>query len=352
MQSIDQQRWKQAYINEINRLAEETPDHILDTIFFGGGTPSLMDADVVAAVVETARAAWRTKNDIEITLEANPTSVEADRFTAYLNAGVNRISLGIQSLRDADLKALGRLHSVEEARKAYDIARNTFQRVSFDLIYARQNQSLVDWKAELGEALNMASDHLSMYQLTIEDGTAFGDRFTRGLLNGLPNEDTSSDMYFVTQELCEKHGLPAYEVSNHAKPGSESQHNLIYWNYGDYAGIGPGAHGRLTIAGQKYATDTPKSPTAWLQQVEIAGHGEIQRTTLPPTGQATEYLLMGMRLKSGINIPRFKRMMGKELLNIDNLTSLGLVSVDGQHLKATQKGMALLNAIIVELLPV
>ncbi|MCX8952482.1 radical SAM family heme chaperone HemW, partial [Ruegeria sp. NA] len=230
--TIDQKQWLDAYLSELRRSAVETPDRVLNTIFFGGGTPSLMDPETVAAVIETARALWRPANDMEISLEANPGSVEAGRFAAYRDAGVNRISMGVQALNDEDLRRLGRIHTVAEARAAFDIARDCFERVSFDLIYARQHQTLDAWRAELNEALSMAVDHLSLYQLTIEDGTAFGDRYAVGKLRGLPEDDSAADMYLATQEICEKHGLPAYEVSNHARPGAESVHNLVYWRYG------------------------------------------------------------------------------------------------------------------------
>ena len=276
---IDQKQWLTAYLSELRRSAIETPDRVLNTIFFGGGTPSLMAPETVAAVIDEARALWRPANDMEITLEANPGSVEAGRFAAYRDAGVNRISMGIQALNDDDLRRLGRIHTVAEARAAFDIARDCFDRVSFDLIYARQHQTPEDWRAELTEALSMAVDHLSLYQLTIEDGTAFGDRYAVGKLRGLPEDDSAADMYLITQEICEAHGLPAYEVSNHARPGAESQHNLIYWRYGDYVGIGPGAHGRLTLNGQKQATETYLSPNAWLRAVET-GTGEKERTRL------------------------------------------------------------------------
>lgn len=269
--TIDQGRWQRAYLSEIRRLGAETEGRVLNSVFFGGGTPSLMEPDLVAAILETVRATWPLANDLEVTLEANPGSVEAGRFRGYRAAGVNRISMGIQALNDADLRKLGRLHTVAEARAAFDVARTTFDRVSFDLIYARQDQPLEHWRSELTEALTMAADHLSMYQLTVEDGTAFGDRFKRGKLRGLPEEELSADMYALTQDLCEAAGLPAYEVSNHARPGAESRHNLIYWRGGDYAGVGPGAHGRLTFPTGRWATEAPRAPAAWLERVERDG---------------------------------------------------------------------------------
>ncbi len=350
---IDQTRWQRAYLSEIDRLAAKTGDRVLRTVYFGGGTPSLMDPAVVAAIIERIRASWPIANDLEITLEANPTSVEAGRFRSYLEVGVNRVSMGIQALNNDDLRMLGRLHDVDEARRAFDIARATFPRVSFDLIYARQNQTLEAWRAELTEALAMAADHLSLYQLTIEEGTAFGDRAARGKLNGLPEENLAGDMYFLTQELCAKAGLEAYEVSNHAQIGSESRHNLIYWRYGDYLGIGPGAHGRLTLGGVRYATDTPKIPTAWLGQVEREGHGELPRNVLTLKDQAAEYLMMGLRMAEGIDTMRFARLAGQPLdaNAVARLTDLGMVDQTGANLRATQQGRAVLNAVIRDLLP-
>ncbi|SMX47081.1 radical SAM family heme chaperone HemW [Actibacterium lipolyticum] len=350
---IDQDRWKNAYLSEIARVGAQTQGRVLNTVFFGGGTPSMMEPSLVAAIIEKIRATWPTSNDMEVTLEANPTSVEAGRFQGYRDAGVNRISMGVQALNDNDLRRLGRLHSVAEARAAFDIARNTFDRVSFDLIYARQDQSADHWRAELSEALTMAIDHLSLYQLTIESGTAFGDRYERGKLRGLPDDDSAGDMYFITQELCEKAGMPAYEVSNHARPGSESRHNKIYWRYGDYAGVGPGAHGRVTIDGNRYATDTPLQPGAWLNSVEKTGSGEANSIALPLKDQVTEYLLMGMRLIDGISLSRYESLARKPLCHnkINELSEIGVVVHEGDNLRPTPQGLAVLNAVLRELLP-
>lgn len=350
---IDQDRWKAAYISEIRRAAAETPGRILNTVFFGGGTPSLMDPDLVDAILQEVRAAWPCANDMEITLEANPTSVEAGRFAGYKDAGVNRLSMGIQALNDDDLRKLGRLHSAAEGRQAFDIARKNFYRISFDLIYARQDQTLADWQRELKEALSMAVDHLSLYQLTIEQGTAFWDRYNRGKLLGLPDEDTSGDMYFATQEICDAAGISAYEVSNHAKNGSESRHNLIYWRYGDYIGIGPGAHGRLTLGGQRFATDTDLSPLGWLQTVEKTGLGEKSRTPLSLQEQSGEYLMMGLRLREGISLGRYERIAGLPLDKgpVEELESIGMIEIQGDTLRTTTQGRAVLNAVIRSLLP-
>ena len=348
---IDQKAWERSYLSEIDRVGAETKGRILRSVFFGGGTPSLMDPSVVDAILTKVRATWGCANDIEITLEANPTSVEAGRFTSYRNAGVNRVSMGIQALNDTDLKALGRLHSATEAMAAFDIARDVFDRVSFDLIYARQNQTLAGWGQELKQALSMAVDHLSLYQLTIEDGTAFGDRYAIGKLRGLPDDDLAADMYAATQDICEAAGFTSYEVSNHARPGCESIHNQIYWRYGDYAGIGPGAHGRLTLDGQRYATETPLGPTAWLQQVEPAGNGESTRSVLTAEDQRAEMLLMGMRLREGVDLNRFKISQSDSFTNkINNLREIGMVELTENRLQLTAQGRPLLNAVLRTLL--
>lgn len=350
---IDVNRWNRAYLSEIDRIGALTKGRVLNSVFFGGGTPSLMPAELVHSLLDRIRATWPTANDLEITLEANPTSVEAGRFRGYAAAGVNRLSMGIQALNDTDLRRLGRLHSVAEAERAFDIARDTFERVSFDLIYARQDQSLAEWRAELTRALRMAVDHFSLYQLTIEDGTAFGARHAAGGLKGLPHEDLSADMYLITQEICEDAGLPAYEVSNHARPGYESRHNLIYWRYGDYAGIGPGAHGRLTLDGIKTATDTPKAPLRWLEMVESQHNGQISSEPVALRDQALEYLMMGLRLREGIDSDRYARLAGTPLdqATVADLTQLGLLEAAPGRLRATREGRAVLDAILRRLFP-
>lgn len=349
--SIDQKAWLNAYLSELDRNAERTPDRVLKSVFFGGGTPSLMEPDVVAAILERVGQLWTPANDQEITLEANPTSVEAGRFRAYADAGVNRVSMGLQSLRAEDLRRLGRLHSVEEGRRAFEIAKGCFNRVSFDLIYARQDQTLSDWKDELREALSLAGDHLSLYQLTIEAGTAFGDRFERGLLRGLPQDDDAADMYEVTREICADFGLFDYEVSNYARPGAESRHNLIYWHYGDYVGVGPGAHGRLTINGQRHASDTFKQPGKWLEAVN-QGTGEKLFDPISTTEQANEYLMMCLRLTEGVDMARFEALGGKPLdpATLKDLEQMGMITVESPYVKATHQGRLVLNAVIAELL--
>ncbi len=350
--AVDHKRWKDAYLSEIKRVSEESGSRFLRSVFFGGGTPSLMVPETVAAILDAAREHWSFANDIEITLEANPTSIEAGKFREFRHAGVNRVSVGIQALNDPDLKRLGRLHTVAEARAAFDIARDTFSRVSFDLIYARQDQAPDQWRAELTEALSMAADHLSLYQLTIEPGTAFGDRFAKGLLRGLPDDDRAADMYDITQELCEHAGMPAYEVSNHAKPDAESRHNLIYWRGGDWVGIGPGAHGRLTLDGQRWGTETELAPLKWLDRVEKLGSGETQRTAISRTEHAEEYLMMGLRLSEGVALERLNQIDANSLRTdrLDQLVELGFVEVSDTILRTTDAGRPVLNAVLRDLL--
>ena len=347
---IDQRRWLRAYQAEIRRVAAETGPRLLNSVFFGGGTPSLMAPEVVAGVLDAVRAAWPLANDVEITLEANPGSVEAGRFRAYRQAGVNRVSMGLQALNDADLRRLGRLHTVAEAEAAFAVARDCFERVSFDLIYARQDQTPEDWAAELRRALAMAVDHLSLYQLTIEDGTAFGDRFARGGLKGLPDEDRAADMFEVTQDICGAAGMAGYEVSNHARPGAESRHNLIYWRSGDWVGIGPGAHGRLTLGGVRWATEAPRAPGAWLAQVEAGQAGEQPRQALTAGERASEFLVMGLRLSEGVDLLRLRALGGRiDADRLAGLADLGMVQLDGDRLRATAAGRLVLNAVIREL---
>jgi oxygen-independent coproporphyrinogen-3 oxidase len=344
---IDQSRWQAAFLHEIDRVAEETQGRVLDSVFFGGGTPSLMDPALVAAILERIRAAWPAAEDQEITLEANPTSVEAGRFRAYAAAGVNRLSMGIQALNDTDLRRLGRMHSAAEARAAFDTARAIFPRVSFDLIYARQHQSLAAWEAELAEALAMAADHLSLYQLTIEDGTVFGARHRAGRLRGLPDADLAADMFDLTQAMTEAAGLAAYEVSNHARPGAEGRHNLIYWTGGDWAGIGPGAHGRLTRDGVRLATETARAPGDWLDRVERGGSGETLRDPLSPSEVLSEYLLMGLRLRRGVDLARATALgLREEAGGLEPLLAEGFLEIAGNRLRLAPKGRPLLDSVL------
>ncbi|NBQ27540.1 MAG: coproporphyrinogen III oxidase [Rhodobacteraceae bacterium] len=350
--NIDNNQWLRSYLSELTRAASETQGRVLNSIFFGGGTPSLMAPELVHAILDHVRALWPQSNDIECTLEANPGSVEAGRFRGYADAGVNRISMGIQALNDPDLKRLGRIHSVSEAKAAFDTARQIFDRVSFDLIYARQDQTLDAWRNELTEALAMSIDHLSLYQLTIEQGTAFGDRYNRGKLRGLPTDDAAADMYELTQDLCDAAGMPAYEVSNHARDGAHSRHNLIYWRYGDYIGIGPGAHGRITLGDHRYATETRLAPNAWLQDV-AAGNGEALRTAVSSRDQGIEYVMMGLRLVDGISHQRYRTITGNDIdqTALDHLSEILMIHVDGDRIRATRDGRAVLNSVIATLLP-
>lgn len=344
---IDHREWEDAYIAQLRRATEHTGSRVVSSVFFGGGTPSLMEPRVVDHVINEVQRLWPCANDLEITLEANPTSVEAQKFHDFRSAGVSRISMGVQALNDADLRRLGRLHSAQEAIDAFDIARRTFDRVSFDLMYGRQNQSLKAWEQELKQALTMAIDHISLYQLTIEGGTAFGDRYKAGKLNGLPDDDLSADMFEITQEITKDEGMPAYEVSNHARDGAVSRHNMIYWRYGDYLGIGPGAHGRITMDGTRYATDELRQPNRWLGAAE-----KTQWTALDRSDEATEFLLMGLRLREGINTNRYEALAGKPLdaVAVANLEELGLAYVTDGHFIVSDQGIMVLNEVIRQLL--
>ncbi len=349
--SIDQDEWANAYLSELDRVAAETSDRVLGTVFFGGGTPSLMDPHLIDEIMDRIRRNWSVANDFEVTMEANPSSVEAGHFRSYRAAGVDRVSLGVQALNDGDLRALGRLHSADEARAALEIAASCFDRASFDLIYARQNQSLADWEAELSMALSFGFSHMSLYQLTIEDGTVFGARHSRGLLKGLPSEDTSADMFDLTQQMMASADMPAYEVSNHAKSGQEARHNQVYWRGGDYLGIGPGAHGRLTLDGLRYATETPLAPAAWLKTVKVNGSGESARTALSGSDQDTEYLMMSLRTAEGSDLGRLRGVAPSDITNnINRLSENGLIAQKDGRLTVPAEKRILLNAILAELL--
>jgi putative oxygen-independent coproporphyrinogen III oxidase len=349
---IDQTAWLTAYLSELDRVAAETPERTLNSVFFGGGTPSLMAPETTAAIMERVRHWWPVANDLEVTLEANPSSVEAGRFKGFRDAGVNRVSIGVQALNDPDLRRLGRLHSMSEAFAAIDTAKGVFERVSFDLIYARQDQGLDDWRAELTQALDIAVDHLSLYQLTIEPGTAFGARHAKGGLKGLPAEDLSADMYDLTQDLCGAAGLPAYEISNHASDMNQSRHNLIYWRGGDYLGIGPGAHGRVTSNGKRLATETYLQPQVWLDAVASKGTGESKRDLVTRDEQAEEYLMMSLRLAEGADTDRYARHAGAPLKEsaVTQLEDLEMVQRSGTRIFATEKGWPVLNGVLRALL--
>jgi len=347
---INEARFLSAYLTELAHFASLTPGRSFASVFFGGGTPSLMQPASVAAILEAIARHWCIAGNAEITLEANPTSVEAMRFAGYRAAGVNRLSLGVQSLDDASLKALGRQHTAAEALAAVALAKRYFSRVSFDLIYAREGQSARQWRNELTHALGHAADHLSLYQLTIEPGTPFAARYETGTLS-TPNGAEARAQYLLTQELCEAAGLPAYEVSNHARPGSESRHNLLYWRGDDYAGIGAGAHSRISFDGTKRALATIKSPENWLAQVEVTGHGFASDETVGPGEAADEYLLMGLRLKEGIDLARLALIGGRTLDEgrVAELAQDGLIARSGTRLAATPKGVLVLDRLIVEL---
>lgn len=348
---VDQPRWARALRRELHTMRLMTGAEPVRSIFFGGGTPSLMQPQTVAAVIDEITALWPTEPDLEITLEANPTSVEAENFRGYRAAGVNRLSLGVQSLNDAELTFLGRRHTAEEALSAIELARNTFPRLSFDLIYARPGQRLDDWQAELRLALSHAVDHLSLYQLTIEQGTAFARLYEKGALV-LPDDEAAISLYEATGSICTEFGLSAYEVSNYAKPGAECRHNLIYWRYGDYVGVGPGAHGRIVKNGRRLATATHKTPGLWLASVERDGHGLETCEEVNAASQGDEMMLMGLRLQEGVSLARFARLAGHPL-DEDRLASAirqGLLLRDGDTLRASAEGRLVLNALLGALL--
>jgi oxygen-independent coproporphyrinogen-3 oxidase len=348
---IDEARFVRAFTAEIAATAARAPGRTVSTIFFGGGTPSLMRPDTVGAILDAVARHWQVAPDIEVTLEANPTSVEATRFRGYRAAGVNRVSLGVQALDDAALKALGRMHTAEEALAAVAVARAAFERYSFDLIYARPHQTAPAWRAELTRAIAEAAEHLSLYQLTIEPDTPFAALHAAGKL-AVPDGDHARTLYDLTGEVCAAAGLPAYEISNYARPGAACRHNLVYWRYHEYAGIGPGAHGRLDIDGRRHATATEKRPEAWLMRVEASGTGVVTDEALSRVEAADEFLLMGLRLAEGIDLARFTALAGVPLAEkqIAELSTHGLVETtpDGR-LRVTAAGFPLLDAIVADL---
>ena len=346
---IDEARFLAAYLSELDHAARLAGPRTVQSIFFGGGTPSLMAPATVGAILDHIAHHWSISADAEITLEANPGSVEAGRFRGYAQAGVNRVSLGVQSLNDDVLRSLGRIHSVAEAKAAIDIARAHFGRVSFDLIYARPRQTVAQWRTELKEALGLAQNHLSLYQLTIEPDTPFATLHAAGKLV-VPDADAAHALYDATQELTAAAGLPAYEISNHATPGEESRHNLLYWRYGEYVGCGPGAHGRLVFEGARHATSTERGPERWVEQVEREGCGWIETTPLTPAEEADERLLMGLRLTEGIALD--PPVAGSAAFA--ELAELGLIeAISGEtaerRVRATPKGRFVLNEIVLRL---
>ena len=354
-EQIDQDRWRRALLRDLDATAAETPGRTITSIFFGGGTPSLMDPATVAALIERAAQRWTLDPDVEITLEANPTSVEAGRLADYRAAGINRISLGVQALDDAALRFLGREHSADDALAAVDLAHRLFDRFSFDLIYGRPGQTVPDWRDELARALARAGDHLSLYQLTIEPGTAFYRR--AGLGETLTSDDdAAAALYEMTQNMVSDAGLPAYEISNHARPGSECRHNLTYWRYQDYAGVGPGAHGRLTLDGRKWTTQRLRSPESWLDGIEDGSGAEEARTALEAEDRLAEMVMMGLRLAEGIPIARLEEETEKPVdawidpARRQPLIEGGFLDPDPGRLRVTAEGRQRLDAVIGRLL--
>ena len=350
-QAVDEERFVQAFRSELAHRAKLTKGRTVSSIFFGGGTPSLMKPGTVAGILDAIAANWSIDQNVEVTLEANPTSVEANRFTGYRKAGVNRVSLGVQAMNDADLRALGRLHTADEAMKAIGIAASIFERYSFDLIYARPNQTPAAWRAELGSALSRAREHMSLYQLTIEPDTMFERLRNAGKLK-VPSADQCRDLWDVTQDVMNAAGLPAYEISNHARPGSESRHNLIYWRYGEYVGVGPGAHGRILTPKGRRAHSTERHPEMWLTIVETDGHGLIEDDLLSTEEQGDEFLLMGLRLSEGIEPTQFEALSNR-MLDKSRITSLvqdGMVEMTNLgRLRVSAAGFPLLDAVVADL---
>lgn len=348
---IDHAAWSDALCREVARSAAECPDERLGSIFFGGGTPSTMAPSTVGAVIETALSLWRADGTPEITLEANPGSSDAAAFAGFAAAGVNRLSVGVQSLRDEALRALGRRHSAAEAVAAVELALRTFPRVSLDLIYARQHQRLREWEEELTQAISLGTGHLSLYQLTIEPGTPFAMRRNRGGLRGLPDEDLGADLFAATQEICASAGLPAYEISNHARANEQSRHNLVYWRGGRWAGIGPGAHGRLGRGGERRATEALRDPSRWIEAVASRGSGEAGRQDIPLDDLAHEYLIMGLRLEEGLSLRRLRSLdpRAAQRAKVASFIEDGLLRLDGDRLSATRSGRFVLDALILEL---
>lgn len=354
--SIDETVWEACYRQELAWWAERTSGASVRTIFFGGGTPSLMSPHLVAAILQTVSDVWPLAEDVEISLEANPNSVEAARFSDLKHAGIQRVSLGVQSFREEALRFLGRGHSVEEATQALKILQKTFDRYSFDLIYTRPQQTLQDWRDELQEALSWSSGHISLYQLTLEEGTPFLQRHQRGDW-ALPDEEISAQFYEETQLLTRRHGLKAYEISNYARPGHECRHNVAYWQGQDYLGIGPGAHGRWKEHDGVYAIHNLKVPERWVCQVQEQGCGIHERVALTLLEHAEEALMMGLRVVSGIDRVGFRARVGIDplaLLNPEKVQALcaeGLMDVTSTHLRATSQGRQRLNAVLAYLMP-
>lgn len=354
-EKIDHMDWQKAYLRELAYYRDLTGPREIKSVFFGGGTPSLMQPSVTAAVIDKIADLWGLPQGTEVTLEANPTSVETGKLRDFKAAGVNRVSMGIQSLRDADLKVLSRQHSSAEALVALKSAASVFDRFSFDLIYARPAQTLADWRQELSEALDLSGGHLSLYQLTIEEGTQYYTMHQRGELV-LPDEDTAADMYELTQEMTASAGMPSYEISNHARFGDESRHNLMYWRYRDYAGIGPGAHGRLTLGDQKFATRAHRAPEVWLEKVNVHGHGAHPFEEITPQKRAAEMMMMGLRLREGVRFDDLTRETGMSAADVirtkraEQLAEGGYLVMTDNDIAATASGRQRLNTLLSDLL--
>jgi oxygen-independent coproporphyrinogen-3 oxidase len=350
-QQVDEEGWLEAILAELAWTAQRqgAARPIVESIFFGGGTPSLMRGDSVAHIIARIAKLWPMANDVEVTLESNPASADAGRFADYRAGGVNRLSLGVQALNDADLKMLGRLHNAAEARAALKMAMATFDRVSLDLIYARPEQSVTAWRSELKEALALGTSHLSLYQLTIEPATPFFNLHRSGALK-IPDEELAATLYETTQEITQAAGVPAYEVSNHARPGAEARHNLIYWRYGDYAGVGPGAHGRQTWDGKRFATQAERLPERWRARVTDQGHG-LEWSEIAKAQGAREHLLMNLRLGEGLDLAAYRARWGTAPApeKIAALCDAGLLVLKGDNLAATARGILLLNSVIAAL---
>lgn len=352
---VDHARWRAALVAELEHYARDTEGREVTSIFFGGGTPSLMEPETVAALIARARDLFAVAPDVEITLEANPTSVEIGKFRAFREAGINRLSLGVQSLLAGDLQFLGRQHDAAQALAAVRMAAETFDRFSFDLIYARPTQTLAQWQEELDRALEFAAGHISLYQLTIEPGTQFEQAVARGDFRVL-DEERAAELYEATVATLAQAGLADYEISNFARPGQESRHNLTYWRYGDYLGIGPGAHGRLTLGGEKFATRQHRAPEAWLDLVERGGHATRQRDLVPRAERLSELLMMGLRLREGVQLARIEEEAGQPLTEaldqnrLQRLINAGFLTLSDARLTATPQGRQRLDAVLAALL--
>ncbi|NRA89121.1 MAG: coproporphyrinogen III oxidase [Rhizobiales bacterium] len=354
-QGVDEARFVAAYLKELEYMRNLAPNRTVSSVFFGGGTPSLMSGKAVGAILDKIAQLWPISSNVEISLEANPTSIDSQNFAAYRAAGVNRISIGVQAMNDVDLRKLGRMHSVDEARKSIKLAQSIFDRISFDLIYARPHQSVQNWQDELKQAIEMGTDHLSLYQLTIEGGTRFADLYKLGKID-MPSDDHARKLYDVTQDICADYGLYNYEISNYAKTGEECRHNLLYWRYDEYAAVGAGAHSRLISdnSNLRHARVDQRQPEKWLEMVEQQGHAFIDVEELDKDAQAVEYLLMCLRLREGVSLKKFEQLGGYPLdaQKIEKMVAAKLLihQVDAQRIKTTEEGLRLTDYIIGQLI--